>query len=533
MRIAVVGATGNTGTALLEELHSRPEVSSVLGIARRLPELDATPYAYADWKTADIQFADSVQNLAEHFADVDAVIHLAWLIQPNSKRELLRRVNVEGTRHVLQAAATAGVKHIAAASSVGAYSPVEDDEPRSEDWPTEGIPTSHYSVDKAAQERVCDEFEAAHPEITLARIRPGLIFQSQAGAEIQRYFAGRWAPLQILKTLRPPVLPMPSGVRCQAVHARDVASAYAEAVLRGARGGFNICADDLLDGETIARVVTQRHRARANITLPAAPVRPLIKIAHRLHLLPTDEGWLDMATRMPIMDNSRAKAELGWQPTMSAAQALDDLIEGLGEGRGESSIPMRPRTTDARQKYPLPAADHLLEDEDVDLTLLRQYMADHLSGATAGLQRIRAMADDFIDTPVYAPLSEVAVAIGQEHDFLAELMKRQGFPRPGLQAPLLWAGERVSRLKPYGRPPFTRSPSAMVLEAELMMGAVTAKKHGWTVLRGFTEALGVPPEVFDELSAAADHQRDALEQVHRYARERAFRHDRETFVPGN
>src|SRR5699024_1346132 len=118
-----------------------------------------------------IQFPEVHQQLVEIFDDVDAVVHLAWLIQPNSKRELLRRVNVDGTRHVLQAAAAAGVPRIAVASSVGAYSAVEDDELRDEDWPTDGIPGSHYSEDKAAQERELDEFEARHPDVALARLR--------------------------------------------------------------------------------------------------------------------------------------------------------------------------------------------------------------------------------------------------------------------------------------------------------------------------------------------------------------------------
>lgn len=129
MRIAIVGATGNIGSALLEELHGREEVSSLLGIARRLPQQDAVPYTYAEWSSADIQFPESVETLTELFDGADAVVHLAWLIQPNSKRELLRRVNVQGTKHVLEAAAAAGVSRVAVASSVGAYSPVSDDAP--------------------------------------------------------------------------------------------------------------------------------------------------------------------------------------------------------------------------------------------------------------------------------------------------------------------------------------------------------------------------------------------------------------------
>ncbi|MBO0599481.1 NAD-dependent epimerase/dehydratase family protein, partial [Nesterenkonia sp. E16_7] len=118
MRIAVIGATGNVGTAVLRHLNGRTEVESVLGIARRLPDTDAAPYADAQWHRADIQYSEVVPELAEALSGCDAVIHLAWLIQPNSERSLLRRVNVDGTRHVLEAAALAGVGQAVVASSV-------------------------------------------------------------------------------------------------------------------------------------------------------------------------------------------------------------------------------------------------------------------------------------------------------------------------------------------------------------------------------------------------------------------------------
>lgn len=526
MRVAVIGATGNLGTAVLRQLKDRPEVSSIVGIARRLPDVEAEPYSAAEWQTADIQFEESRSVLAEAFSGVDAVIHLAWLLQPNSERDLLRRVNVDGTRHVLEAAEKAGVTQVTVASSVGAYSPVDDDEPRTEDWPTQGIPTSHYSVDKSAQERVLDEFEQAHPDIALARIRPGLVFQGAAGSEIQRYFAGSWAPVQILQKVRPPMVPLPEGIRAQAVHADDVASAFAEAVIRKAHGAFNICADDLLDASAISRIVGLGR----NIPLPAAPVRLLVQAANKAGVLPMDQGWLDMAHRAPVMDNSKAKKELGWTPQKTAAEALEELIEGMSLGEGNSSVPLRPRRTPIAHEDQLPPSGHTVP-EQVDALLLRQYMADHLAGATAGLDRIKMMAESFIDTPVFPQVSGVAERIRAEHAFLQEAMKRQGFPRPPLSASATWAGEKLGRLKPNARGPFSRSPVRMVLESELMISAVAGKMHGWKTMSEYAEELGMPESVFEELIQAAEDQREILEEVHAYAAKRAFRKDRETFQP--
>ena len=530
MRVAVIGATGNTGTAVLEHLNSREEITSILGIARRLPDAESEPYNHAEWAAAGIQFPDVHQRLVELFDGVDAVVHLGWLIQPNSKRELLRRVNVDGTRHVVEAAAAAGVQRIAVASSVGAYSPVDDDELRDESWPTDGIQGSHYSQDKAAQERVLDEFEALHPDIAVARLRPGLIFQGSAGSEIQRYFAGRFAPVQLLNAVRPPMLPMPAGIRSQAVHATDVAAAYAEAIIRGARGAFNIAADDVLDAETIAAVVARRKTGRASIGVPLAPLRPLVKALHRSRILPMDEGWLDMAESVPLMDTTRAKTELGWQPAVSGADALAELIDAMSSGEGRRSAPMRPRGESALSAHPLPDPAHKVPDE-VDTGLLRSYMADHLTGATVGMQRIHAMADAFDDTPVYPEISKVAETIDAEHWWLSELLQRQDLPRPVAAAGLAWVGERLSRLKPYARPPLKRSPSALVLETELMIAAITAKRQGWEVLSDYAGELGVDSAVFSDLISAADDQRETLDTVHTYARERAFWKESETLTP--
>ncbi|WP_396134509.1 NAD-dependent epimerase/dehydratase family protein [Cellulomonas sp. ATA003] len=175
--------------------------------------------------------APVLERLTEAFAGADAVIHLAWLIQPNHDRAALRRTNVDGTRRVIEAVRRAGVPHLVVASSVGAYSPVTDDAPRDESWPTEGIRSSEYSVDKAAVERLLDEAEVLQPDLVVTRMRPALIFQKHAGAQIQRYFLGRLFPARMLGE-ELPALPWPAGLRLQAVHADDVAAAYREAVVR-------------------------------------------------------------------------------------------------------------------------------------------------------------------------------------------------------------------------------------------------------------------------------------------------------------
>src|SRR5688572_27822831 len=113
MRIAVIGASGNVGTAVLSnlqrQLESNPGTLELVGISRRLPDTSRAPYRGVEWHTLDIGLDSDLQRLRTALAGVDAVVHLAWQLQPNRNLDQLHRTNVTGTAHVLEAAGQAGV----------------------------------------------------------------------------------------------------------------------------------------------------------------------------------------------------------------------------------------------------------------------------------------------------------------------------------------------------------------------------------------------------------------------------------------
>lgn len=549
MKVVIVGATGNAGTAVLRALHQTPEVTEIVGVARRLPDPTVEPYEGCEWHSIDIAAAsteeDAVSRLTEVFRGADSVIHLAWLIQPNDQRELLRRVNVEGTRRVTEAVSRAGVPHLIAASSVGSYSPDEarstEDAPplRDESFPAGGIDSSHYSVDKAAQEQVLDAFAANHPEVTVTRLRPGLIFQADAASEVQRYFLGKAVPVQLLKAGRLPALTVPKGILLQAVHADDIGRAYAAAVLKRLPGAFNVCADDVIGPQELADIVDHGRF----MEVPAAVIRAALATAHKSGLIPADPGWLDMAMQVPLMDNTRAVEELGWRPQITAAAALQELFDAMIEGHGHPSPPLHPREKDERLVSSVheragagaaagtgSAPDEGTEDLPEDLTkdLLGLYLSDHLTGSTAGVNRIERMADDFVDTPVYADLASLAEEIRAERELLRNIVDDLGFPRKAHRQAAAWAAERVGRLKLNGRV-VERSPMTLLLETELMRSAVAGKLGVWQTLQEHAPQLALDPDVFARLVEASYRQIETLDGVHEYARARALRDDRDTF----
>lgn len=330
MRIVVTGASGNVGTSVLQALAEDEAVDEIVGIARRLPR---RTFAKATWEQADV----SRDELTSLFAGSDAVIHLAWLIQPSRDETLTRRVNVEGSTRVFEAVARAGVPALVYASSVGAYAPGPDDQPVDESWPATGIETSFYSRHKAEVERQLDLFEDENPEVRAVRLRPALIFKAAAATGIRRLFMGPLMPNGLLRPGRLPVLPYPRGLRTQAVHSLDVGQAYRLAAMSAVSGAFNIAADPILDVARIAEILGARP-----IELAPRGVRAAAWASWMLRLQPTSPGWLDMGMLSPIMDTRRAREELGWQPLFSAVDTLRDLLDGLRDGAGIQTPPLDP-----------------------------------------------------------------------------------------------------------------------------------------------------------------------------------------------
>ncbi len=328
-RIAVTGATGNIGLTLVSALADDPAVEEVVGIARRRPFLEIDGVR---WVSADVAGDD----LVPLFDGVDAVVHLAWLLQPSSDPALLWRVNVEGSQRVFRAAAAAGAGALVHASSVGAYAPGRRRGPVDESWPTTGVASSTYSRHKAYVERVLDGFSAASPEVRVVRLRPGLALQRAAATEIRRMFFGPLLPSLALDRRLLVFFPRLRGLRFQAVHSADLAEAFRLAVLGEAEGAFNIAAEPVLGTDELALVFG----ARAVPTL-RAPLRALAAMTWRLGLQPTEPGWLDLLLSLPVMDLSRARDELGWQATTSADDALAELLDGIRDGATHGTPPLQ------------------------------------------------------------------------------------------------------------------------------------------------------------------------------------------------
>jgi nucleoside-diphosphate-sugar epimerase len=328
MRVVVTGASGNVGTSLLRALADDDQVDEIVGLARRRPSREVPK---TEWRSAYVERND----LESIFRGADCVVHLAWAIQPSHDLAVLRRINVDGSERVFRAVAEADVPALVYASSVGAYSPGPKHRPVDESWPTEGTPTSFYARHKAEVESLLDRFQAERPETRVVRLRPGLIFKRSSAEEQRRYFLGPLFPRLLARRGAIAVVPDIDGLRFQAVHSLDAGEAYRLAIVGDTRGAFNIAAEPVLDPDTLARALGAR-----KLPLPARLVRGGMAATWRLRLQPTPPDWLDMGLSVPIMDTTRARDVLGWEPSHSSVEAIRDVLSGIADAAGEPTPPL-------------------------------------------------------------------------------------------------------------------------------------------------------------------------------------------------
>jgi nucleoside-diphosphate-sugar epimerase len=335
MRIVVLGATGNLGTALVERLVDAPDVTEVVGVARRLPRSAgaASPTGQpVRWVQADVR----VDDLDTVVTGADAVVHLAWMFQPARRPEVTWETNALGTARVLESVTRCGVPHVLVASSVAAYSPRQHTDRVDEGWPTHGTSAATYAREKAYVERLLDDHED-RGAARITRLRPAFVFQRRSASEQWRIFAGPLVPQRVVRPGLVPVLPLPDELLLQTVHAADVADATVRAIRSKAAGAFNLCADDVLRPEDLAGLFGARR-----VKVPAGVLRGVLRTAWGARLVPTDPRLLDALLRAPLMSNQRAREELGWTPAHSAEQTLAELLAGLRHGSGHGTEPLHP-----------------------------------------------------------------------------------------------------------------------------------------------------------------------------------------------
>ncbi|HKA94196.1 MAG TPA: NAD-dependent epimerase/dehydratase family protein [Acidimicrobiia bacterium] len=302
--IAVTGASGLVGQRLLPKLAEDERVTRLIGLDVRDPRR-------------------RVRNLAFHRVDIggaelkplleaaDVLVHLATVVDPIADEALMARVNVEGTRRVLDAAAAVGVRKVIRVSSAAVYGAWPNNSvPLTEDAPLRPNPGFAPAVHAAEVERLIGEWREEHPAVTVTTMRSAPVLGAGAERLPSRLLLGR-PPLRV-RGATPPV---------QVVHVDDLVDALALAIANDLPGTYNVSADGWLGADDVRALLPRS-------LWPPIPAEMLERALGRLWasgLGDVPPSVVPYLVHPWVVANDRLRAA-GWQPRHSNEDAV---VEGL------------------------------------------------------------------------------------------------------------------------------------------------------------------------------------------------------------
>jgi UDP-glucose 4-epimerase len=329
LTVAITGPTGDIGRALLRQLDDAPEVDKVIGMARRPFDPAQLGLTKTEYRQGDILEPDSIADLVD---GADVLVHLAFIILGG--HDETRRINLEGTRNVFEAAVSSGVKRFVYTSSVAAYGfHDENPQPLTEEVAPKGTEEFYYSAQKAELERELHRMVDGS-EVEAYVFRPCVVAGHDALTLIdammkQLQLGGRLPQITSFLNSVPflkPVLPDP-GAPFQLVHHDDVAQALVASITgRGEPGIYNLAADGTIHVSDLASAL-----GWYSVPIPNLAVEVTAEVIGRIPFAPAELSWIN-ALRVPVlMDTSKAREKLGWQPAHDTRETLAETVEGARE----------------------------------------------------------------------------------------------------------------------------------------------------------------------------------------------------------
>ncbi|BBY93939.1 NAD-dependent epimerase [Mycobacterium gallinarum] len=324
LTVAVTGPTGEIGISAVTALDRDPVVERIIGMARRPFDPAGQGWTKTEYRQGDITDREAVDGLV---ADADVVVHLAFIIM--GTREESARVNLAGTRNVFEATVAAQrPRRLVYTSSVAAYGYHSDNpNPITEDVPPRGSPEHYYSQQKAACEKALEEI-AGGSDLEVYVLRPCIVAGPKAPA-LAEFMPWNQLPgpvKRMAQMLPLPKPPMPDpGTPMQLVHHDDVAAAIALAVTTTAPpGAYNLAGDGLVSISAVADELGARP-----IRVPRFAATAASEVIARLPFVPASLEWLHAGRTAVVMDTTKAKTQLGWEPKYTGAETLSELGRSL------------------------------------------------------------------------------------------------------------------------------------------------------------------------------------------------------------
>ncbi|ROO90108.1 UDP-glucose 4-epimerase [Actinocorallia herbida] len=306
MKILVTGALGFLGSSVVRGLAAAGH--EVVGADLRVPETSGAAVPGLSHVVMDVTDAAAVDRAFAEAAP-EVVVHLASIVTPgkDSSRELEYRVDVEGSRHVLDACLTHGVRRVVVSSSGAAYGYHPDNPPLiSEDQPVRGNVEFAYSHHKGLVEGMLADLRTSNPELEQVVLRIGTILGDRVNNQITALF-DRPRLLKIRGSASPFVF----------IWDTDVVAIIERAATTAPPGAYNVAGDGTLTIDQIAEALGKK-----TLPIPEPVLRAALALAKPLGLTPYGPEQTRFLQYRPVLDNARLKSVFGYTPAKTTPEAF-------------------------------------------------------------------------------------------------------------------------------------------------------------------------------------------------------------------
>jgi UDP-glucose 4-epimerase len=312
MRYLITGGSGYIGTRLVDLLVSREQTEQVTIADTRPPAIHKPRTRY---ERADVRDREAVRALLERDRP-DALVHLAFILNPMRNEKLMYDIDVNGTHNVLEAAGSAGTPQVLVTSSASAYGAFPDNPvPLTEDDPVRGLPSFSYARDKTEADRICQLWAAKYPDRTMTIVRPCIVL----GPNVDNYLVRIWT--QAPFTADTGHLEQ----QIQFVHEDDVVDAIALLLDGGHGGAYNVAGDGTITARECAELIASPIRK-----MPERVYRGLASVMLALRQSESPPGSIEFTVHPWIVSNEKLKS-LGWSPEHTSRETFEATMRAKGK----------------------------------------------------------------------------------------------------------------------------------------------------------------------------------------------------------
>jgi len=300
MKVAITGISSRLADGIVPLFEADPEITEILGIDIKEPEQSYSKVKFVKRDVRD-------ETLEEDLKGYDVIIHLAFIVEPPLPKDYFS-INVDGSKNVFNSAIKAGVKKIIHASSIAAYGTFKDNPlPIFEDHPLKLMkPKFYYNETKYLVEEILDQIEKDNPDVIITRFRPCVILFGTYGLITESK-----------------VISVAPKSPSQYIWVDDLAQAFYLATKNDAPGAFNMAGDNPLDDYKIAERLDKK-LVKVNWHV----AKFFVGLTYKLHIQrKLSSGWLRAARYPCVVDCSKAKKELGWNPKLDTLEAIVKNLE--------------------------------------------------------------------------------------------------------------------------------------------------------------------------------------------------------------